>query len=213
MQGASTRQHCEHSVLAIYCSYASIHTSTVRLLQIAEGQPTPSFIQSLAAHISGFTELLNTLKASQRQQYASLLQQEQQLLEELQTVQIADDFESSQHHWYSETDGYEEQPGSFHEQHMDAVGPRHRHDSPNKHRLQRQDSTETHQHPAVGGAKTPRRSSTGSTSSSGPPAAHSNSTLLPEVVAYDNFLAKHGPTGGWHTDDHNTFMAVLRSNR
>jgi hypothetical protein len=37
--------------------------------------------------------------------------------------------------------------------------------------------------------------------------------LLPEVVAYDNFVAQHGATGGWHPDDLNTFVALLRRSR
>jgi hypothetical protein len=39
------------------------------------------------------------------------------------------------------------------------------------------------------------------------------STLLPEVIAYDEFVVQHGPTGGWHPDDHNTFVALLRRSR
>jgi hypothetical protein len=41
----------------------------------------------------------------------------------------------------------------------------------------------------------------------------SSSSLPPEVQAYDAFVARHGATGGWHPDDHKTFMALLKAHR
>jgi hypothetical protein len=37
-----------------------------------------------------------------------------------------------------------------------------------------------------------------------------SSGLLPEVAEYDSFLARSGPSGGWHDDDHAAWMALLR---
>ncbi|KAG2496248.1 hypothetical protein HYH03_005846 [Edaphochlamys debaryana] len=36
-------------------------------------------------------------------------------------------------------------------------------------------------------------------------------SLAPEVRAYDDFMAEHGPTGGWDPEDHEEFLAVLKS--
>ncbi|KAG2448613.1 hypothetical protein HYH02_006502 [Chlamydomonas schloesseri] len=37
------------------------------------------------------------------------------------------------------------------------------------------------------------------------------SGLAPEVEEYNDFVAKHGPTGGWDAEDHEEFLAVLHS--
>ena len=34
--------------------------------------------------------------------------------------------------------------------------------------------------------------------------------LLPEVEAFDDFHEQHGPTGGWHPDDHSEFEHILK---
>ncbi|KAL3133005.1 hypothetical protein ABBQ38_006914 [Trebouxia sp. C0009 RCD-2024] len=34
--------------------------------------------------------------------------------------------------------------------------------------------------------------------------------LLPEVEAFDDFHEQHGPTGGWHPDDHSEFERILK---
>lgn len=164
-----------------------------------EGQPTPTFIQALAAQISGFVELLNTLKASHRQQYSSLLQQEQQLLQQLGSFNITDDYQPSQQEGYAQ-DGSEQQD-------VDAFSPSHAVDSTDKQR--RRSSTDSHAR-----ATNSRRQSAAFAGTASSVAEQSSSgNLLPEVVSYDNLLAKNGPTGGWHPDDHNTFMSILRSNR
>lgn len=186
-------------------------------VQVHEGQSTPSFIQALASRISGFTELINTLKASQRQQYASLLQQEQQLLQELQAVHIADDADPLQQDDCSQDSSSEQHPVSSGWQDSDAVGSRYRNDSPNKHRQQSHHNCSTSQpqqwSSKAAKAVTPRRVNSRAGTTDNTAAHNSSSDLLPEVVAYNNFLARHGPTGGWHPDDHNTFMSVLRSSR
>eukprot|EP00878_Enallax_costatus_P044475 GHUV01053116.1.p1 GENE.GHUV01053116.1~~GHUV01053116.1.p1 ORF type:complete len:497 (+),score=185.11 GHUV01053116.1:231-1721(+) len=167
--------------------------------QVNEGQPTPSFIQALAAQISGFTQLLNTLKASHRQQYASLLQQEQQLLQELEAADIVEDYEPLQHESHSQDSQGQQNADGFSPSRQGCFSSQQ----------PRRSSADGH-----APATTPRRRSTASAGAAGSAAAHSSAgNLLPEVAAYDNFLAKHGPTGGWHPDDHNTFMSVLRSNR
>ena len=35
-------------------------------------------------------------------------------------------------------------------------------------------------------------------------------SLVPEAKAHDDFLAKHGPCGGWHPDDAATFAQAFR---
>ncbi|GLC59486.1 hypothetical protein PLESTB_001492500 [Pleodorina starrii] len=35
--------------------------------------------------------------------------------------------------------------------------------------------------------------------------------LAPEVEEYEEFMAEHGPTGGWDPEDHEEFIAILRS--
>ena len=35
--------------------------------------------------------------------------------------------------------------------------------------------------------------------------------LLPEVEAFDDFHEQHGPTGGWHPDDHSEFERILKA--
>lgn len=42
-------------------------------------------------------------------------------------------------------------------------------------------------------------------------AAQSDGGLLPEVEAFDDFHAQHGPTGGWHPDDHAEFERILKA--
>ena len=37
--------------------------------------------------------------------------------------------------------------------------------------------------------------------------------LLPEVEVYDDFHELHGPTGGWHPDDHAEFERILKACR
>ncbi|KAL4432173.1 hypothetical protein ABPG77_005935 [Micractinium sp. CCAP 211/92] len=46
-----------------------------------------------------------------------------------------------------------------------------------------------------------------------PAAAKPSSSLPPEVMAYDTFLRRHGPTGGWHPEDHAEFERILRACR
>lgn len=36
------------------------------------------------------------------------------------------------------------------------------------------------------------------------------SGLLPEVIAFNDFIDDHGPSGGWHEEDHAGFMDALR---
>ena len=35
--------------------------------------------------------------------------------------------------------------------------------------------------------------------------------LLPEVEAFEDFHEWHGPTGGWHPDDHAEFGSILKA--
>jgi hypothetical protein len=232
-------------------------------LQVQQGQqqqpPPPTFIQELAASISSFTELLNSLKAQQRQQYGSLLQQEQQLLEELGTLQLCvDSIEDSSSSSQAAVGGFlgsSASCSSSYNNRSDETTLQDsfsagacRQDSPSKLRKQRSASISASKgntavtsmsrtrpstaSSAAAATRGPRGSSqqqpvTGAASSSsrvslssGPSAASSSSinsinssTLLPEVVAYDNFVAQHGATGGWHPDDHNTFVALLRRSR
>lgn len=35
--------------------------------------------------------------------------------------------------------------------------------------------------------------------------------LLPEVEAFEDFHEQHGPTGGWHPDDHAEFGSILKA--
>lgn len=227
-------------------------------MQVHQGQqqqpPAPTFIQDLAASIGSFTELLNSLKAQQRQQYASLLQQEQQLLDELGTLQLCvDSIEESSGQTAAGSFLGGSASCSYNSGNYDGClqdsfsSAACRQDSPSKLRRQRnaggsvsksstsinsmsrtRPSTATAapsnaQH--VPGSTNSRRSSSSNNSSriSLAPAAGSgrdssssgscSSTLLPEVVAYDEFVAQHGATGGWHPDDHNTFVALLRRSR
>eukprot|EP00775_Hariotina_reticulata_P002663 gene2663-2963_t len=170
-------------------------------LQVAElqleedaSQPTPSCIQSLASNINSVTQQLNQLKALQRQQYSALLQQEQQLLEELDAVQLAslscnDDHPADPHISYAAAPAQCKDTG----QQQGAL--LHAPDSPSK------------QAPAAASAAGLRPEHKSSTSNT---AGKQDSTLPPEVIAYDSFLARHGNTGGWHPDDHTRFLSVLR---
>jgi hypothetical protein len=230
-------------------------------LQVQQGQqqqlPPPTFIQELAASICSFTELLNSLKAQQRQQYGSLLQQEQQLLEELGTLQLCvdsiEDNSSSQPAvggllGSSASCSYNYSSGSDEACLQDSFSAGAcRQDSPSKLRTQRIASataskgntvsnsmsrtrpstasgtaaaagrprSSSQQQPAPGAASSSStRVSLGSAGGVGGNSSSScSSTLLPEVVAYDDFVAQHGATGGWHPDDHNTFVALLRRSR
>lgn len=88
-------------------------------------------------------------------------------------------------------------------------------------RPSRHTSTSPAKGPNADGANSSTRVDThtkGSSSSSGVHAAANSSRsstggLLPEVEAYDAFLARHGATGGWHPEDHATFMAILKAHR
>uniref|UniRef100_A0A383VQX3 Uncharacterized protein n=1 Tax=Tetradesmus obliquus TaxID=3088 RepID=A0A383VQX3_TETOB len=226
-------------------------------MQVQQGQhqqlPAPTFIQDLAASIGSFTELLNSLKAQQRQQYASLLQQEQQLLDELGTLQLcveSIDESSSQTAAGSYLGGSAScsynsgnDDGCLQDSFSSAAC---REDSPSKLRGQRSaggsvsksstsinsmsrtrpstaTATVSNAQYVPGSTNSRRSSSNNSSRTSLAPAAGSgrdssssgscSSTLLPEVVAYDEFVAQHGATGGWHPDDHKTFVALLRRSR
>ncbi|KAF5834800.1 hypothetical protein DUNSADRAFT_8441 [Dunaliella salina] len=41
--------------------------------------------------------------------------------------------------------------------------------------------------------------------------AQNSSSLAPEVIEFEEFLAKHGETGGWHPDDHAEFVNILKA--
>jgi hypothetical protein len=221
-------------------------------MQVQQGQqqqpPAPTFIQELAASISSFTELLNSIKAQQRQQYGSLLQQEQQLLDELGTLQLcieSIDDNSSQTTAGSYLGGSascSDYSGSDEACLQDSFcSGACRDDSPSKLRRQRsaggstsksstgtnsmlrtRPSTATATAAAAGCPRSNAGSSRSSSSNSsraslahgaGAGTTSSSSSLLPEVVAYDEFVAQHGATGGWHPDDHNMFVALLRRSR
>ena len=34
---------------------------------------------------------------------------------------------------------------------------------------------------------------------------------MPEVEAFEDFHEQHGPTGGWHPDDHSEFEHILKA--
>lgn len=34
---------------------------------------------------------------------------------------------------------------------------------------------------------------------------------MPEVQAFEEFHEQHGPTGGWHPDDHSEFERILKA--
>lgn len=174
-------------------------------MQVNDGQVTNSFIQTVATRISAFTDFLTSVKAHQRQQYAALLQQEQCLLQDLQAipsafeVDLPADLECDEAVCAQTGNVYSHQQSSqiavAGQGQADAVQRSHRHDSPNKLR-------QRHSSSASSAAMANHHSS-----------EQCSSTLLPEVVAYDQYLTRHGDTGGWHPDDHNTFLSILRSNR
>lgn len=213
--------------------------------QVAQGQQQqqtpPSFIQDLAVQISSVTELLSSLKSQQRQQYSSLLQQEQRLLVEIDQLQLnlgscSDNSQGSlQNDPYGNSSDYlqdsfgaapdaigaAKKPSSTSKLHENSSGTTAA--TVNSSSCTSKPAVAPHttgaatscQTPAAGTSCSWADSSSSTTSSTTPRAlsACRNSTLLPEVLAYDDFTSHHGATGGWHPDDHNTFLTVLRRSR
>lgn len=200
-----------------------------------EGQANAAFIAALSDRITSFTKQLNSIKQQQRSDYAALLQEEQQLLEELAVLDLtlAD--------WAQQQSGYEAQ-----EEHAAAGRPQHSPGAAWGHAScsSQPPGSSPYQSAQAAGSSSSRRGSDsaadcvcrspdrpsrqagGSSSQHGSPvkglascpaaaaaAGSGGGGLPPEVQAYDAFLARHGDTGGWHADDHKTFMALLKAHR
>lgn len=188
---------------------------------LADGQASASFITALSAQITAFAQQLNDIKARQRADYGSLLQQEQQLVDELAVLHLSTQQEaccqpdSISTGFNSSTYSAQKVPvlsfpagqggsGSAAQPSTLAGG------EPTTFPVSSRSST---------GAdclcRSPDRpsrqvqSSSGSRSSDG----SSSSSLPPEVQVYDAYVARHGSTGGWHPDDHNTFIKILRAHK
>lgn len=215
------------------------------------GQASTAFISALSDRISTFAQQLNAIKQQQHSDYAFLLQEEQQLLEELAVLELTLTSTPQEQQQLQEYEQQEEGPrsvpglgcewpcpaadaGSRLSQHecntstgtnscrrssdtaADCVctSP----DSPD-----RRTGSSPAKGPNAGGTSsrswvdTHTKGSSSSCGGGGVQAmANSSSSsggLLPEVEAYDAFLARHGATGGWHPEDHATFMAILKAHR
>lgn len=194
-----------------------------------EGQTDAAFLAALSDRITTFTQQLNTIKQQQRSDYAVLLREEQQLLEELAVLELSlaeehvQDTQSAQPAWPGPADAgcFHASPAQQQRRVSTAWEPScssSRLSTAQDSFLQASSSRRASDAAADCVCKSPDRPSgqAGSNSSSpvkGPCAGASSSSLPPEVQAYDAFLARHGATGGWHPDDHKTFMAILKAHR
>jgi hypothetical protein len=211
------------------------------------GQASTTFISALSDRISTFAQQLNAIKQQQRSDYAVLLQEEQQLLEELAVLELTLTSTPQEQQQQQQIEQQEQEPalprawpvpaantGSSLSQHArntstTTTSSRRRSsdtaadcvctspDRPGRHT-----GSSPAKGPNAGGASSNSSRgdihAKGSSSSSAGVHAMASSTssssgLPPEVQAYDAFLTRHGATGGWHPEDHATFMAILKAHR
>lgn len=196
-------------------------------------------IAALSDRTTTFAQQLNTIKQQQRSDYAVLLQEEQELLEELAVLeltltdeQLQQEPQSAQAAWFGPAGTDPVSAGPAQGQHRistawEATCSSSRLSTAQHSFLQAPSSRRSSDAAADCVCRSPDRPSrqAGATSSSSSPvkgpssgSLHvgsnaSSSSLPPEVQTYDAFLARHGATGGWHPDDHKTFMAILKAHR
>jgi hypothetical protein len=179
-------------------------------VQSGQGVANSAFIAALSDRITRFTQHLNSIKQQQRTDYVALLQEEQQLLEELAVLELTlseEQLQQEHQHasWHSPA-GQTEPVSST----ADCLSR-----SPDRPSRPAQAASSSSP------SKTPAQAAAGASTSRGLGHASadeggwgsSGAGLPADVQAYDDFLARHGPIGGWHADDHTTFMAVLKANR
>lgn len=69
--------------------------------------------------------------------------------------------------------------------------------------------------PALDRGDPGRRNTTGGGSagrrSSASPGPKGSGCLAPEVVQYEEFVARHGETGAWDKEDHEEFVRILKA--
>lgn len=203
------------------------------VLQVSgEGHATAAFIAALSDRITSFTQHLNSIKQQQRSDYGSLLQQEQQLLEELAVLELTlldeQQLQPAPAHadcWHSPAGLHagsatlstaqgrtscSSQHGTLHMQ-DNGTGADAAADCVCRSPDRQQDSRSSSRSPAKQPLHGP--STTSMHTNAVVPSPGSSSSLPPEVQAYDAFIARHGATGGWHPDDHKAFMEVLKAHR
>jgi hypothetical protein len=172
-----------------------------------EGQANTAFIAALSDRITSFAQQLNSIKQQQRSEYAALLQEEQQLFEELSVLELTLSDEQQQHESQEQAawDASCSRVSTQHEPsaHTDPAGSRRGSDSA-ADCVHRSPDRPARQTGSTSSSPVKGLACAGGTDSSG---------LPPEVQAYDLFLARHGETGGWHADDHKTFIALLKAHR
>lgn len=181
------------------------------LLQVSggAGQTNTAFIAALSDRITSFAQQLNSIKQQQRSEYAALLREQQQLMEELAVLELT--LTEPQQECEAQ-----EQVAAGQVQHSSAWDPSCSSRSSTQHAGSRRGSDSAadcvHRSPDRAAR---RQGSTSSSPVKGPSCAGGtdSSGLPPEVQAYDQFLARHGDTAGWHVDDHKTFMALLKAHR
>jgi hypothetical protein len=199
-----------------------------------EGQANAAFIAALSDRITTYAQQLNTIKQQQRSRYAVLLQEEQQLLEELAVLELTLTDEQLQQEPQLAQAAWPGPAGAD----LVSAGPARvstawepscsgsRLSTAQDSSLQAPFSRRSSSSAADCVHRSPDRPNRqgGATSSSASPVkgpssgslhagSCSSSSLPPEVQTYDVFLARHGPAGGWHPDDHKTFLAILKAHR
>jgi len=201
------------------------------VLQVSgEGQATAAFIAALSDRITSFTQQLNSIKQQQRSDYGSLLQQEQQLLEELAVLELTLQDEQQLQPGPAHAESWHG-PAGLHAGNATLSTAQGRACCSSQHGMLHMQDNGTGadaaadcvcRSPDRGSSRSPTKeplhgSSTTSLHTSAvapaPMSGGSSSNLPPEVQAYDAFITRHGATGGWHPDDHKTFMAVLKAHR
>jgi hypothetical protein len=197
------RHDCSSEQLAAACrarvAEARTQLADLRKQVLGSNPTSAAVIAALAARVAAFAQSLNDIKAQQRAEYGSLLQEEQALAQELAPLQLLWLGDSERQH----TCPARSQPvaGTAHAQPQQQPQPPPSVTTSTADCMRR--SSPDRAAKAAGGANY----------SSGSSSSGTGSGLPPEVQAYDAHLARHGETGGWHPDDHATFLKVLKAHR
>lgn len=234
-------EHNRHSqTSAVFLAgWLAVHPSFLTHTQVTgEGQANAAFIAALSDRLTRFAQQLTSIKQQQRQDYAGLLQQEQQLLEELALLELTLQDEDAQNcmqqptststtsaphtnDWLLNTTTTSSSSGAAacttHATEGSSASDcvRWSPDRPARGQHASGSSSNSPSKQPHVGSSTPAAVSSLPGGASGSKNNNSNSSgsLPPEVEAYDAFLSRHGPTGGWHPDDHKSFMDILKAHR
>jgi hypothetical protein len=195
--------------------------------------PLPSAVASLAAEITAVSDLLAALKADQRAAYAKLLQDEQELMQQLESSEAAVETAAESTPAACLLNASAGGIASGRASHMlGGVGAAAEGKggctplgsgascataaAPHVNHTARSASSAHMRAPYRGISHGTGAAAAAAAVAAGSAAGSAHATrggLLPEVAAYDAFVTQHGACGGWHPDDHATFASLLRQGR